>query len=173
MQVEYGWPIGMPVCRSIGGGLWEVRSDLPEWRRIARVIFGERDGAMVLLHGFIKKTRRTLPPGRDRYCPDTLAEFDVMTEMEKGRIGSSFDDFLDEEGIREEVHAQALKEVLAWQIEQEMKAAILTKTAMAKRMATSRAQLDRLLDPANTSVTLHTLQKAAMVVGRRLRLELV
>jgi hypothetical protein len=69
--------------------------------------------------------------------------------------------------------AQALKEVLAWQIEREMKAAQLTKTAMAKRMATSRAQLDRLLDPTNTSVTLHTLQKAAAVVGRRLRLELV
>ena len=61
MRVEYGWPIGMPVCRSIGGGLWEVRSDLPD-RRIARVIFGERDGAMVLLHGFIKKTQQT-PPG--------------------------------------------------------------------------------------------------------------
>ena len=54
-----------------------------------------------------------------------------------------------------------------------MKAAGLTKTAMARRMSTSRAQLDRLLDPMNTSVTLHTLQKAAAVVGRRLRLELV
>ena len=96
-----------------------------------------------------------------------------MSEGEKGRIGSSFDDFLDEAGIREEVEAQALKEVLAWQIEQEMKATGLTKTAMARRMSTSRAQLDRLLDPANTSVTLHTLQKAASVVGRRLRLELV
>ena len=63
--------------------------------------------------------------------------------------------------------------MLAWQIEQEMKAAGLTKTAMARRMSTSRAQLDRLLDPMNTSVTLHTLQKAAAVVGRRLRLELV
>ena len=96
-----------------------------------------------------------------------------MSEGEKGRIGSSFDDFLDEAGIREEVEAQALKEVLAWQIEQEMKAVGLTKSAMARRMSTSRAQLDRLLDPANTSVTLHTLQKAASVVGRRLRLELV
>ena len=96
-----------------------------------------------------------------------------MIDAEQGRIGSSFDDFLDEDGIREEVQAQALKEVLAWQIEQEMKAAHLTKTAMARRMATSRAQLDRLLDPANTSVTLHTLQRAATVVGRRLRLELV
>ena len=96
-----------------------------------------------------------------------------MIETELGRIGSSLEDFLDEEGIREEVQAQALKEVLAWQIAQEMSAAGLSKTAMAKRMATSRAQLDRLLDPTNTSVTLHTLQKAAMVVGRRLRLELV
>ena len=60
--------------------------------------------------------------------------------------------------------------MLAWQIEQEMKAAGLTKTAMARRMSTSRAQLDRLLDAANT---LHTLRKAAAVVGRRLRLELV
>ena len=96
-----------------------------------------------------------------------------MIDAEKGRIGSSFDDFLDEDGIREEVQAQALKEVLAWQIEQEMKAAHLTKTAMARRMATSRAQLDRLLDPDNTSVTLRTLHRAAAVLGRRIRLDLV
>jgi hypothetical protein len=96
-----------------------------------------------------------------------------MTEVEKGHIGSSFESFLDEEGIREELQAQALKEVLAWQLEEAMKAEKLTKAAMAKRMDTSRAQLDRLLDPKNTSVTLHTLQKAAAVVGRRLRLELV
>ena len=96
-----------------------------------------------------------------------------MTETERGRIGSSFEDFLKEEGIYEEVQAQALKEVIAWQIEQAMRTGGITKTAMAKRMATSRAQLDRLLDPNNTSVTLHTLQKAAAVVGRRLRLELV
>lgn len=96
----------------------------------------------------------------------------AVTQVEKGHIGSSFDDFLEEEGIREEVQAQALKEVLAWQLEQAMNTEKLTKTAMAKRMETSRAQLDRLLDPKNTSVTLHTLQKAAAVVGRKLRLEL-
>lgn len=96
-----------------------------------------------------------------------------MTEVEKGRVGSSFDDFLEQEGIREEVQAQALKEVLAWQLEQAMKAEKLTKAAMARRMDTSRAQLDRLLDPKNTSVTLHTLHKAAAVVGRRIKLELV
>ena len=69
-----------------------------------------------------------------------------MSEVERGRIGSSFDDYLDEEGIREEVEVQALKEVLTWQIEQEMKAVGLTKTAMARRMSTSRAQLARQLD---------------------------
>ena len=63
-----------------------------------------------------------------------------MSEGEKGRIGSSFDDFLDEAGIREEVEAQALKEVLAWQIGQEMKAARRTKAAMARRMSTPAAR---------------------------------
>jgi antitoxin HicB len=97
----------------------------------------------------------------------------AVTDVEAGRIGSSLEDFLAEEGILEEVQAQALKEVIAWQIEQAMAAQKLSKSAMAARMATSRAQLDRLLDPKNTSVTLHTLQKAAAAVGRRLRLELV
>ena len=89
----------------------------------------------------------------------------AISEDETGRITSSFDDFLDEAGIREEVEVKALEAVLAWQIEQEMKAVGLTKTAMARRKSTRRAQLDRLLDPANTSVTLHTLQKAATVLG--------
>lgn len=60
MRAEYGWPVGMPLCRSLGRGLWEIRSSLPDgW--IARVIFCEREGTMVLLHGFIKKTQRTPP----------------------------------------------------------------------------------------------------------------
>jgi phage-related protein len=61
-KVEFGWPLGLPVCRSLGGGLWEVRSDLPS-RRTARVIFCIVAGQMILLHGFIKKTQRT--PQRD------------------------------------------------------------------------------------------------------------
>ena len=60
MRVEYGWPIGMPLCRSLRRGLREVRSNLPDGR-IARVIFSERGGVMVLLHGFIKKTQKTPP----------------------------------------------------------------------------------------------------------------
>ena len=88
-------------------------------------------------------------------------------------IGSSFADFLKEEGLYEEVTAHAIKRVLAWQIEQAMWAQGLTKVAMAKRMKTSRAQLDRLLDPDNESVTLGTLTRAAKAVGRELRMELV
>ncbi len=87
--------------------------------------------------------------------------------------GSSFDDFLREEGIYEECTAAALKEVLAWQIEQEMRRQNITKSAMAERMQTSRSQLDRLLDPEKTGVSLETLQRAATVVGRELRIELV
>lgn len=62
-KVEFGWPIGLPVCRPLGDGLWEVRSDLPDGRT-ARVLFGFAEGAMVLLHGFIKKTQKT--PQHDR-----------------------------------------------------------------------------------------------------------
>lgn len=58
--VEYGWPVGMPLCRNLGEGLWEVRSSLPS-RRIARVLFCLVKGEMVLLHGFIKKTQKTPP----------------------------------------------------------------------------------------------------------------
>ena len=91
----------------------------------------------------------------------------------KGRIGSSFDDFLKEEGLYEEVTAGAIKQVLARQLRQAMKEQRITKLDMARRMRTSRSQLDRLLDPDNTRVQLDTLYKAATAVGRMVRLELV
>lgn len=87
-------------------------------------------------------------------------------------IGSSFESFLAEEGILEDCTAIAIKRVLARQIEREMHERGITKSAMAKAMHTSRPALDRLLDPANPSVTLDTLQRAAAAVGRKLRLEL-
>ncbi len=87
--------------------------------------------------------------------------------------GSTFESWLDAEGIREEVTAAAIKAVIALQITQAMKTKGITKVAMAEQMHTSRAQLDRLLDPDNGSVTLETLQRAAKIVGRQLRLELV
>ncbi len=91
----------------------------------------------------------------------------------KGRIGSSFDDFLKEEGLHEEVTARAIKRVIARQLDALMREKRLTKTVLARRMRTSRAQLDRVLDPDNESVTLGTLTRAAHAVGRKLRLELV
>jgi antitoxin HicB len=87
--------------------------------------------------------------------------------------GSSFDDFLKEDGIYEETSAIALKRVLAWQIENEMQKQHITKQAMARLMETSRSQLDRLLDPEKTGVSLETMQRAASVVGRELRIQLV
>ena len=92
--------------------------------------------------------------------------------MNKQNIGSDFDDFLAEEGMLEEVTAVAVKRVIAWQIEQEMSAQKLTKTAMAKKMRTSRASLNRLLDENDTSLTLTTLAGAAAALGRRIKLEL-
>ena len=88
-------------------------------------------------------------------------------------IGSSLDDFLKEEGILEEVTAKAIKRVLAWQINQIMKQKKLTKTRMAKQMKTSRAQLDRLLDPNNQAVTLLTITRAAQTLGKRVEIQLV
>ena len=91
----------------------------------------------------------------------------------RGRIGSSFDDHLKEEGSYEEVTARAIKRVIARQLATLMRDQGLTKSELAKRMHTSRAQLDRLLDPENESVTLGTLTRAAHVVGRQLKMELV
>jgi hypothetical protein len=91
----------------------------------------------------------------------------------QGRIGSSFDEYLAGEGILEACEEQALKQILADQIKAAMETEHLTKSAMAARMQTSRRALDRLLDPGNTSITLHTLQRAAVAVGRQLRLELL
>ena len=85
----------------------------------------------------------------------------------KDHSGSSFDNFLEKEGIREEVEAVAIKRVLAWQLEQAMQEQQKTKQAMAKQLHTSRSQLDRLLDPRNVSVTLDTITRAARALGKR------
>lgn len=88
-------------------------------------------------------------------------------------IGSSFESWLDEVGIREEVTAAAIKAVIAAQIAHEMERQHISKARMAELMRTSRAQVDRLLNPRNGSATLETLMRAARVLGRELRLELV
>lgn len=97
----------------------------------------------------------------------------VEIPMRKKNIGGTFDSWLCEEGIYEEVTAKSLKRVIARQIASAMSQSGLTKSEMAKRMNTSRASLNRLLDPDNGAITLSTLQKAASVLGRRIRLELI
>ena len=92
--------------------------------------------------------------------------------MSKKHIGSSLDDFLKEEGIFEEVQAQAVKEVVAWQLAEAMKKQKISKKKLATLLKTSRTQVDRILDPKN-DITLGSLQRAAAMVGRRVTIELV
>jgi len=92
--------------------------------------------------------------------------------MTKKRMGSSIDNFLKEEGIFEETQAQAIKEVIAWQLTEAMKKNKISKNKMAALLKTSRTQVDRLLDPKN-DITLSSLQRAAAMVGRRVSIELV
>ncbi len=93
--------------------------------------------------------------------------------IDSRHIGSTLEDFLREENRLEEARAIAIKRVLAWQIEQAMQAQQLTKTEMARRMRTSRSQLDRLLDPNNDKVLLQTVQRAAAAIGKQLNVELI
>ena len=92
--------------------------------------------------------------------------------MKNQHLGSSLDAFLKEEGIFEETQSIALKEVIAWQLAEAMKARSLSKARMAVLLKTSRSQIDRLLDPT-ADVTLSTLQRAAALVGRKVHIELV
>jgi antitoxin HicB len=82
--------------------------------------------------------------------------------------GSTFDSFLEEEGIRDEVEAVAIKRIVAWQLGEAMRRQQKTKQALAKQLRTSRSQLDRLLDPNNVAVTLDTMSRAAKALGKRL-----
>ena len=92
--------------------------------------------------------------------------------MSKKHIGSSFEDFLKEDGTYEEITTQAIKRVLAWQIAEIMKAQGISKLEMARRMHTSRSQLDRFLDPDNNKVLLETVQRAASAIGKRIFISL-
>jgi len=93
--------------------------------------------------------------------------------MNKEYIGSSFDDFLNEEGILAETEKNATKRVIAFQVKQLMLEKNISKSKMAKEMRTSRSSIDRLLDPSVNSMTLHTLESAASILGKRLHIELI
>ena len=93
--------------------------------------------------------------------------------MNNASIGSSFDDFLEEEGLKEEVENGSIKKLIAYQMQEKLKNEHLTKTELAQRLDTSRAAVNRLLDPDNDSITLLTLKKAASILGKRIKLELI
>lgn len=92
--------------------------------------------------------------------------------MKSEHIGSDFDDFLRDEGILEDAEAVAVKRVIAFQIAGEMERAHISRSELARRMKTSRSAVERLLDPANPSVTLQTLERAASAVGKKLTVQL-
>jgi len=94
-------------------------------------------------------------------------------ELKKKHIGSSFDDFLKEEGIYDEVVVAATKKALAFKLQQLMKEMNISKSALARQMNTSRSALDRLLDPNNTSVTLQSIGKAASVLGKKVVVDIL
>ena len=94
-------------------------------------------------------------------------------KKENPNRGSSLDDLLANEGVLQEFQAAAIKRVIAWQLQREMETQNITKQAMAEKMKTSRAQLNRLLDPENQNVTIETLQRAADILGKEVRVELV
>ena len=96
-----------------------------------------------------------------------------MTMTSNPHIGSSMDDFLEEDGMLAEARSIAAKRIFAWQVHQTMAEENLSKSEMARRMGTSRASLDRLLDPDNPAATLLTMDKAAAALGKRLRVDLV
>ncbi|MGH7003103.1 MAG: helix-turn-helix domain-containing protein [Alphaproteobacteria bacterium] len=96
-----------------------------------------------------------------------------MAKKRNPHEGSTFESWLQEEGFLEDATEKAVREVIVWQLTREMKRRRITKADMARRMATSRSQLDRLLDPRGASVTLATLAKAARAVGKKLRVEIV
>lgn len=96
----------------------------------------------------------------------------MSDDIEKGRAGEFFEDFLKGQGTCEETTERAIKRVIAFQLAQAMREQRISKMEMARRLETSRSQLDRLLDPDNDSVTLATLSRAAKAVGRTIKLEL-
>lgn len=166
LRAQWRWPVGMPLCRPMGKGLWEVRTDLPG-NRTARVLLSLHQDHLVALHGFIKKTRVT--------PEDDLAlarKPEGVATVSKKNMGSSVDDFLKKENIFEESQAQAIKEVVAWQLAKAMKKKKISKARMATLLRTSRSQVDRILDPKH-DITLSSLQRAAALVGHRVMIELV
>jgi predicted XRE-type DNA-binding protein len=177
MRVQYRWPVGVPLCRPMGGGLWEVRSVLAGNRIVACCSVSSKAGFWCFMPSSRRPARRPAMISRSRAgaAASSARKDGIMTrrKLRSTEKLTTLDDFLKGQGKLEEFEAVAIKEVLAWQIGEAMKAQNLSRKRMAERMNTSRSQVSRLLDPTDGNVTLATLQRAARIVGRTLKLELV
>lgn len=146
------------------------RSGRPDRARVVRHR-GRQDGASAWLH-------QEVPEGPKRRSGDRPQEIEIVSERKmtaarkNPHLGTRFEDFLAQDGALEAATLVATKRVLAWRIAELMKKQRVTKTMLAKRMKTSRAALDRLLDDRNTAVTLQTMGRAAAVLGQELTITL-
>jgi phage-related protein/predicted XRE-type DNA-binding protein len=170
-RVQHRSPDATSLARSLGKNLWEVRTRLVNGR-VARVILRFHDGEFLALNGFIKQEPDTT---------STMAPAPVQPQKGAGALsnkkrhphhGSSLDSFLKDEGVFEEFRTASVKEAIVCQIQEAMNEKRLTRTKLAKLMQISRDQLDRVLDPAQSKVTLHALHRAAHVLDRKLRVQL-
>jgi hypothetical protein len=163
---------GYAALAADGEGVWEIRTDLAR-NRTACVLICHHQGRLVALQGFIKKTRAT-PEDHLALGAQAPEGVGAMSKKNLGsrNLGSTIDDFLKNENIFEEAQAQAIKEVVAWQLAKAMKKKKISKARMAILLKTSRSQVDRILDPKR-DITLSSLQRAAALVGRRVMIELV
>ena len=167
--VQFGWPLGMPLVRNMGGGMWGGADQARKPHSACAVRSGGlHDGVAAWLYQEVTG-HAAGRLGSGQGSAQTVAQ---EMNMGKKHIGSSFDDFLAEEAMLEESTAVAIKRVIAWQIAEEMQAQHLTKTALAKKMRTSRAALNRLLDENDASLTLTTLASAAAALGKKIDLRL-
>jgi predicted XRE-type DNA-binding protein len=164
LRAQWRWPVGMPLCRPMGSGLWEIRTDLPT-KRTARVMLCPVPRAF---GGTARLHQENAGNARRGFGVGSPAPEGVN----KKHMGSGIDDFLKAEGVFEEAQSQAVKEVVAWQLAQAMKEKKISKNRMATLLKTSRTQVDRLLDAKN-DITLSSLERAAAMVGRRVTIQLV
>jgi antitoxin HicB len=167
LRAQWRWPVGMPLCRPMGGGLWEIRTDFAdETHSTCSVVpLPPEFGGTAQIH------QKDASSARGGFGLSAQAA-EGVDEMSKKHMGSSIDDFLKAEGIFEEAQSQAVKEVVAWQLAQAMKEKKISKNRMATLLQTSRTQVDRLLDAKN-DITLSSLERAAAIVGRRVTIQLV
>ena len=170
MTVQFRWPLGMPLVDNLGSGIWKFGAD---WQIESRTLyFLCTKEKSFFCTASLRKPGRLQTKTELWLCDAKMPTSKTVKKRNKHR-GSSFEDFLKEEGLLENVQAAAFKRALALKVNDMMKEKRMNKSAIAARMRTSRAAVHRLLDPKNTSVTLVTLNRAARSLGCKVKIEFV